>query len=95
MYPKMAISKKFPQHNNTVSVNITTIYHICGYNCDRLFCCTIVRACPECRITSDFVCPSMFWVDSKEEKAILLDKYKEALGQQNCKYFKKVKIPCI
>jgi hypothetical protein len=50
----------------------------------------IIRACPECRVCSDFVCPSSFWVDSKEEKDKLIDKYKNALSEKDCKYFKKV-----
>jgi hypothetical protein len=37
------------------------------------------RACPECRVTSDFVCPSMYWVDTKEEKEKLIKDYKGAL----------------
>lgn len=50
----------------------------------------IIRACPECRVCSDFVCPSSFWVDNKEEKDKLIDKYKNALSEKDCKYFKKV-----
>lgn len=50
----------------------------------------IKRACPECRITSDFVCPSLFWVDTKEEKDKLINDYKGALQEKDCKYFNKV-----
>lgn len=49
-------------------------------------CC---RACPECRVTSDFVCPSLFWVDTKEDKNKLIDDYKTALSTKDCKYFDK------
>lgn len=73
-------------------------------NCNHIFCLpcirkwrqaknfdsTIVRACPECRIESHYVCPSLYWVDTKEEKDKLLGEYKEALRQQHCKYFNKV-----
>lgn len=45
-------------------------------------------ACPECRVTSDFVCPSAYWVDTKEEKAKLLGDYRKALNSKDCKYFK-------
>lgn len=62
-------------------------------NCNHCFCLTcirkwrqakqfdnkIIRACPECRIPSDFVCPSMYWVDTKEEKEKLITDYKGAL----------------
>lgn len=50
----------------------------------------IKRACPECRITSDFVCPSLFWVDTKDEKDKLINDYKGALQAKDCKYFNKV-----
>lgn len=62
-------------------------------NCNHCFCLScirkwrqakqfdnkIIRACPECRATSDFVCPSMYWVDNKEEKEKLITDYKCAL----------------
>lgn len=49
----------------------------------------IIRACPECRQTSDFICPSRFWVDTQEEKDKLLNDYKKNLGLKECKYFNK------
>lgn len=72
-------------------------------NCNHCFCLTcirkwrqarqfenkIIRACPECRLTSDFVCPSVYWVDTKEDKTKLIDDYKKALAKKDCKYFKK------
>ncbi|XP_014220706.1 probable E3 ubiquitin-protein ligase makorin-1 [Trichogramma pretiosum] len=72
-------------------------------NCNHCFCLScirkwrkakqfenkIIRACPECRVPSDFVCPSMFWVDTKEEKDKLITDYKEALSTKDCKYFNK------
>ncbi|XP_050314117.1 probable E3 ubiquitin-protein ligase makorin-1 [Anthonomus grandis grandis] len=72
-------------------------------NCSHCFCLTcirkwrqarqfenkIIRACPECRVTSDFVCPSMYWVDTKEDKEKLIEDYKNALSRKDCKYFKR------
>ncbi|XP_018322723.1 probable E3 ubiquitin-protein ligase makorin-1 isoform X2 [Agrilus planipennis] len=72
-------------------------------NCNHCFCLAcirkwrkarqfdnrIIRACPECRVTSDFVCPSMYWVETKEEKDKLIDNYKKALSEKDCKYFRK------
>ncbi|OAD57672.1 E3 ubiquitin-protein ligase makorin-1 [Eufriesea mexicana] len=72
-------------------------------NCNHCFCLScirkwrqakqfdikIIRACPECRATSDFVCPSMYWVDTKEEKEKLIMDYKCALSTKHCKYFNK------
>jgi len=49
----------------------------------------IIRACPECRQTSDFICPSRFWVETPEEKDRLLTEYKKNLGLKECKYFNK------
>lgn len=45
----------------------------------------------ECRVESNHVVPSLYWVDTEEEKEILLNDYKNALRQQDCKYFNKVK----
>lgn len=52
------------------------------------------RACPECRQTSNYICPSKFWVDTKEEKDKLFGSYKTALNKKPCKYLKnKEKCP--
>ena len=77
-------------------------------NCNHCFCLScirkwrqakqfdnkIIRACPECRVTSDFVCPSMYWVDTKEEKKKLITDYKRALRTKDCKYFNKGRGKC-
>ncbi|XP_003701444.1 putative E3 ubiquitin-protein ligase makorin-1 [Megachile rotundata] len=77
-------------------------------NCNHCFCLScirkwrqakqfdnkIIRACPECRVTSDFVCPSMYWVDTKEEKEKLIMDYKYALSIKDCKYFNKGRGKC-
>ncbi|XP_020285674.1 probable E3 ubiquitin-protein ligase makorin-1 isoform X2 [Pseudomyrmex gracilis] len=77
-------------------------------NCNHCFCLTcirkwrqakqfdnkIIRACPECRVPSDFVCPSMYWVDTKEEKEKLIRDYKGALSTKDCKYFNKGRGKC-
>jgi len=47
----------------------------------------IVRACPECRVTSDYICPSKYWIETKEEKDKLLGKYKIELQKKPCRYF--------
>jgi len=48
-----------------------------------------IRSCPECRVSSDFVVPSEFWVESKEEKEKLIEDYKKAMSNKHCKYFKQ------
>lgn len=80
-------------------------------NCNHVFCLEcirkwrqnkeknfnneIARACPECRVASDFICPSTYWVgDIKEEKQKLIDGYKNALSDKHCKYFKNGEGKC-
>ncbi|OWF51252.1 probable E3 ubiquitin-protein ligase makorin-1 [Mizuhopecten yessoensis] len=77
-------------------------------NCNHTFCLScirkwrgarqfenkIVRACPECRVTSDFVTPSKYWVESDEEKKKLIQGYKKALSAKPCMYFKKGEGEC-
>lgn len=71
-------------------------------NCNHCFCLTclrkwrqakfennIIRACPECRVTSDFICPSTYWVETESAKEQLINNYKQALSRKDCKYFKK------
>ncbi|XP_016977889.1 probable E3 ubiquitin-protein ligase makorin-1 [Drosophila rhopaloa] len=55
---------------------------------------TVTRACPECRVSSDFVCPSVFWVDTKEDKEKLLTDYRTAVGKKDCKYFRRGEGKC-
>ncbi|KRY54173.1 Hydroxyacylglutathione hydrolase, mitochondrial, partial [Trichinella britovi] len=70
-------------------------------NCKHCFCLQCIRqwrgtnefdlkntrACPECRVISDFVVPSSFWVETAEERACLIDSYKASLKQRRCKYY--------
>lgn len=53
-----------------------------------------IRSCPECRIQSDFVTPSAYWVDNKEEKVKLIEGYKRALSKKPCKYFDEGRGEC-
>ncbi|GCB67395.1 hypothetical protein scyTo_0012136 [Scyliorhinus torazame] len=54
----------------------------------------IVKSCPECRITSNFVIPSEYWVEEKEEKQKLIKKYKEAMSSKACRYFDQGRGSC-
>lgn len=38
-----------------------------------------IRACPECRVSSDFVIPSKYWVEDQDDKDRLINDYKAAL----------------
>ncbi|XP_045144847.1 E3 ubiquitin-protein ligase makorin-1 [Echinops telfairi] len=54
----------------------------------------IIKSCPECRITSDFVIPSEYWVEEKEEKQKLIQKYKQAMSDKACRYFDEGRGSC-
>lgn len=54
----------------------------------------VTRACPECRIASDFITPSVYFVDNEEEKTKLITEYKKALSKKPCKYFKQGEGTC-
>ena len=76
--------------------------------CNHIFCLTCIRkwrqttqfdnrtirACPECRVNSDFVVPSKYWVEDKEDKDKLIEEYKNALSNKPCKYFKEGRGEC-
>ncbi|XP_075712022.1 E3 ubiquitin-protein ligase makorin-1 isoform X2 [Rhinoderma darwinii] len=54
----------------------------------------IIKSCPECRITSNFVIPSEYWVEEKEDKQKLIQKYKEAMSNKSCRYFDEGRGTC-
>ncbi|XP_078524310.1 E3 ubiquitin-protein ligase makorin-1 isoform X2 [Lissotriton helveticus] len=54
----------------------------------------IIKSCPECRITSNFVIPSEYWIEDKEEKQKLIQKYKEAMSNKSCRYFNEGRGSC-
>lgn len=70
-------------------------------NCNHSFCLScirkwrkskmfpndVVKSCPMCRIKSDYICASTYFVDNKEEKKELFDNYKMAVKTKPCKYF--------
>ncbi|CAB3406194.1 unnamed protein product [Caenorhabditis bovis] len=48
---------------------------------------SVVRSCPECRQHSDYVIPSVLWVEGEQEKKVLIEIYKENLKRKVCKYY--------
>lgn len=72
-------------------------------NCNHVFCLPcirkwrssktyenkVVKACPECRVKSDFVTPNKFWFENDEDKKKIIQDYKDRLGKTACKYFKQ------
>lgn len=77
-------------------------------NCNHCFCFACIRkwrqskefdfdvskACPECRIASDYVYPSKVWLETKEEKLNFIDSHRKRMKTQDCKYFRKGKGKC-
>ncbi|XP_054417869.1 LOW QUALITY PROTEIN: probable E3 ubiquitin-protein ligase makorin-3 [Pteronotus mesoamericanus] len=69
-------------------------------NCNHSFCLKCIRrwrtarefrnrlikSCPQCRVTSNIVVPSEFWVEEEEEKQKLIQQYKETLSTKTCRY---------
>ncbi|KHJ94874.1 zinc finger, C3HC4 type [Oesophagostomum dentatum] len=49
----------------------------------------VIRSCPECRQHSNFVIPSVLWVEDEEEKKILCEVYRNNMAQKQCKYYKE------
>lgn len=72
-------------------------------NCNHIFCLDCIRTwrkaktfenkikrgCPTCRISSDFVCPSIVWVEGRDDKDKLINDYKKACNTTHCKHFKQ------
>uniref|UniRef100_A0A1Q3EWL5 RING-type E3 ubiquitin transferase n=2 Tax=Culex tarsalis TaxID=7177 RepID=A0A1Q3EWL5_CULTA len=72
-------------------------------NCNHIFCLECIRTwrkaknfenkikrgCPTCRVSSDFVCPSVVWVEGSDEKDKLINDYKKACNTTNCKHFQQ------
>uniref|UniRef100_A0A3P9LFS1 RING-type E3 ubiquitin transferase n=1 Tax=Oryzias latipes TaxID=8090 RepID=A0A3P9LFS1_ORYLA len=54
----------------------------------------IIKSCPECRITSNFVIPSEYWVEDKEDKQKLIQKYKDGMRNKPCRYFDEGRGTC-
>ncbi len=63
-------------------------------NCNHIYCLDcirkwraskvyenkIVKACPECRVKSDYVTPSKYWYESEDDKKKIIHDYKSNLG---------------
>ncbi|XDA90171.1 hypothetical protein R6Z07F_019752 [Ovis aries] len=58
---------------------------ICNWRSAKQFESKILKSCPECQITSNFVIPSEYWVEEKEEKQKLIQKYKKAMSNKACR----------
>lgn len=60
----------------------------------RNFCNKIIKSCPECRIISEFVIPSVYWVEDQEQKDHLIELFKSGVSKKACKYFDQGRGSC-
>uniref|UniRef100_A0A8C6SM38 E3 ubiquitin-protein ligase makorin-2 n=1 Tax=Neogobius melanostomus TaxID=47308 RepID=A0A8C6SM38_9GOBI len=69
-------------------------------SCDHCFCLgcirkwrhapfsnEVIKACPECRVPSELVIPSVHWVQEQTQKDQLVALFKNAVSKKPCKFF--------
>ncbi|KAL4655859.1 putative E3 ubiquitin-protein ligase makorin-2 [Arapaima gigas] len=64
------------------------------WRCAKQFENKIVKSCPECRVVSEFVIPSVFWVEDQEQKNRLIEEFKTGVSKKACKYFDQGRGTC-
>ncbi|KFO90745.1 putative E3 ubiquitin-protein ligase makorin-2, partial [Buceros rhinoceros silvestris] len=64
------------------------------WRCAKQFENPIIKSCPECRVISEFVIPSAYWVEDQEKKNELIEAFKQGVGKKPCKYFEQGKGTC-
>ncbi|XP_023561711.1 probable E3 ubiquitin-protein ligase makorin-2 isoform X1 [Octodon degus] len=64
------------------------------WRCAKQFENQIIKSCPECRVISEFVIPSMYWVEDQNKKNELIEAFKQGMGKKACKYFEQGKGTC-
>ncbi|NXP42235.1 MKRN1 ligase, partial [Leiothrix lutea] len=53
----------------------------------RNFQSAVVKACPECRIPSNYYIPHKYWISDVGEKEKLISTFKARTGKIRCKFF--------
>ncbi|KAJ1109791.1 hypothetical protein NDU88_007149 [Pleurodeles waltl] len=64
------------------------------WRCAKQFENPIIKSCPECRVVSEFVIPSSYWVEDQNKKDELIEAFKQGMGKKACKYFEQGKGTC-
>ncbi|NXR38703.1 MKRN1 ligase, partial [Zosterops hypoxanthus] len=59
----------------------------------RNFQSAVIRACPECRITSNYYIPHKYWISDVDEKEKLITTFKKRTGKIRCKFFTRGRCP--
>ncbi|XP_061899225.1 E3 ubiquitin-protein ligase makorin-2-like [Entelurus aequoreus] len=57
------------------------------WRCTRNFSNKIIKSCPECRVISEFVIPSVYWVEDQDDKDHLIELFKSGVSKKACRYF--------
>ncbi|CAM9879366.1 unnamed protein product [Bubo scandiacus] len=53
----------------------------------RDFQSTVIKACPECRVTSSYYIPNKYWISDAGEKKQLIETFRARTGKIRCKFF--------
>ncbi|KAK1187103.1 MKRN1 ligase, partial [Pygoscelis papua] len=60
----------------------------------RDFQSAVIKACPECRVTSSYYIPHKYWVSDVGEKEKLIETFKARTGKIRCKFFARNRGRC-
>jgi E3 ubiquitin-protein ligase makorin len=64
------------------------------WQCAKQFENLIIKSCPECRVISEFVIPSVYWVENRNKRNELIEAFKRGMREKACKYFEQDKGTC-
>ncbi|KAM8930950.1 E3 ubiquitin-protein ligase makorin-2 [Pelodytes ibericus] len=64
------------------------------WRCAKQFDNPVIKSCPECRVISEFVIPSVYWVEDQSKKNDLIEAFKQGMGKKACKYFDQGRGTC-
>ena len=64
------------------------------WRCAKQFENPIIKSCPECHVISEFVIPSVYWVEDQNKRNELIEAFKQGMGKKVCKYFEQGKGTC-
>ncbi|XP_071624323.1 uncharacterized protein [Heliangelus exortis] len=54
----------------------------------------VIKACPECRVTSSYYIPHKYWVSDADEKEKLIKSFRARTGKIRCKFFVRSRGHC-
>ncbi|NXP05952.1 MKRN2 ligase, partial [Thinocorus orbignyianus] len=57
------------------------------WRCSKDFQNGVIKACPQCRVTSSYYIPHKYWVSDAGEKEKLIESFKARTGKIRCKFF--------